>query len=332
MRRWLWPGLVLGTVIAALAQLMTGASGSGLWTMLGDETTRRIVLDLRLPRVLVALGAGACLGVAGCVLQSLLRNPLAAPEITGVGSGAVLGAVTASLLGGAIATPHGMIGTAVAGGVLGGGVLWVVAARTGSDPLRLSVLGVLISAVLTGITLILLTARPQGAAAMVQWLVGSLNGRGWAHWQALLPWLVPVLVAAVLAAPVLGVLAVDDDHARGVGLDPARWRSATLLLAVVAAAAAIATVGALAFVGLLAPHAARLAFGADHRLLVPGSALIGAATVCAADAAAQQLTELAALGGQPLGVPTGAITAIAGAVVLVRAARRQSALTSGDGS
>ncbi|QFU88311.1 putative siderophore transport system permease protein YfiZ precursor [Amycolatopsis sp. YIM 10] len=105
-----------------------------------------------------------------------------------------------------------------------------------------------------------------------------------------------------------------------------------LLLAVVAAATAIATVGALAFVGLLAPHAARLVFGADHRLLVPGSALIGAATVCAADAAAQQLTELAAAGGQPMGVPAGAITAIAGAVVLIRAARHQSTPSSGGRS
>ncbi|MEU6644651.1 iron ABC transporter permease [Saccharomonospora sp. NPDC046836] len=334
-RRGVWTVLTAITAFLALAQLMTGSSGNGpaaLWGMLGDDVARQIVVELRAPRVLVALAAGACLGIAGCILQALLRNPLAAPEITGIGSGAVLGAVTATLLGGFSATPHGMIGTAIAGGVLGGGVLWVVAARAGSDPLRLSVIGVLISAVLSGITLILLTARPQSTGTMAQWLIGSLNGRGWAHWHALWPWLVLVLVAGLLIAPVLGLLSVDDDHARGVGLEPPRWRSAALLLAVVAAAAAIATVGALSFVGLLAPHAGRLVFGADHRRAIPGSALIGAATVCAADTVAQQLTTLAAAGERPLGIPTGAVTAIVGAVVLIRAARRLSTLTSGGQS
>ncbi|MDE1438015.1 iron chelate uptake ABC transporter family permease subunit, partial [Bacillus licheniformis] len=150
-----------------------------------------LVRELRAPRVLVGLAAGACLGVAGTVLQAVLRNPLASPEVTGVGSGAVLGAVLGTVLGGPVGTPLGVLGVALLGGPLGGGVLWLLAGRAAgpgtADPLRMAVVGVRVSAVLGGTTLLLLTARPQLAGSMVRWLVGSLNGRGWEHWDALWP-------------------------------------------------------------------------------------------------------------------------------------------------
>ncbi|SHF58304.1 FecCD family ABC transporter permease [Streptoalloteichus hindustanus] len=299
-------------LVLAAGLVAAGFVVSGL--VPGEQVDERIVLELRLPRVLVGLGAGACLGIAGAVMQAVLRNPLAAPEATGVGSGAVLGAVVVTVFGGAATSPVGVIATAVLGGVVGGGVLWVIAARAGSDPVRLAVVGVLVSAVLAGLTLVLLTARPQLAGSMTRWLVGSLNGRTWEHWAALWPCLLAVAVAAVLLAPVLEVLAVDDDHARVVGLAVGPWRSAVLLLAVMATAAAVATTGALAFVGLLAPHAARSWVGADPRVAVPVSAVFGAGTVTAADSLAQAVP----------GVPTGAVTALLGACVLVMVARRTS--------
>ncbi|MGO1055771.1 FecCD family ABC transporter permease [Crossiella sp. CA198] len=328
------PVLAVLLAVAALAQLSVGSSVGPLNTLgalfgSGTELELTIVGELRLPRMLVALGTGACLGLGGVVLQAVLRNPLASPEVTGVGSGAVLGAVTATVFGLA-GTASGLTAAAVLGGVLGGAALWLIASRAGADPLRLVVLGVLVSAVLAGLSLVLLTARPQLAGAAARWLVGSLNGRTWEHWHALWPWLLAVVLVLALVAPALDLLAVDDDHARGVGLAVTPWRSLALLGAVLATAAAVAAVGAVAFVGLLAPHAARLLAGAEHRLLLPAAGIAGAASVCGADFLAQAVTLLVpASGSQRLGVPVGAVTALAGAVVLIVVARRFSSALAG---
>ncbi|MBW4717772.1 FecCD family ABC transporter permease [Saccharothrix obliqua] len=304
--RWRLAGLAAVVVVCALAQLSVGATGASPGALFGaDEHARMVVLELRAPRVLVGLCAGACLGIAGVVLQAAIRNQLASPEITGVGSGAVLGAVAASVAG--VAQPLPMAVAALVGGVLGGGVLWVLVGGSGDVAVR----GVVVSAVLVGTTLVLLTARPQLAGAVSRWLLGSLAGRTWEHLAPLWPVAVVVLVAAVLLGGVLDVLAVDDDHAHGVGLAVVPWRSGVLLLAAVATSAAVAAVGATAFVGLLAPHLARRFVGVAHRAAVPASALTGAGAVAAADAV-----------GQVVRVPAGAITALFGAVVLVVVARR----------
>lgn len=331
------PVLTLFLALAAVAEISVGSSVGPLDALRalfgsGPELNLTVVGELRLPRMLVALGTGACLGLGGVVLQAVLRNPLASPEVTGVGSGAVLGAVAATVFGLA-GTATGLTAAAVLGGVLGGASLLLIASRAGADPLRLVVLGVLVSAVLAGLSLVLLTARPQLAGAAARWLVGSLNGRTWEHWHALWPWLLAVALLLAVLAPALDLLAVDDDHARAAGLAVPPWRMLALLGAVLATAAAVAAVGAVAFVGLLAPHAARLLAGAGHRLLLPASALAGAASVCAADFLAQGITLLVpAASSQRLGVPVGAVTALAGAVVLIVVARRYSSALAGRDS
>ncbi|GAA3995854.1 iron chelate uptake ABC transporter family permease subunit [Allokutzneria multivorans] len=315
-------------VLAACAALLVGSTVSPADTLTaifggGDELTRGVLLELRVPRVLVGLGVGAALGLAGTILQAVLRNPLASPEVTGVGSGAVLGAVAGTVFLGIADQPEALTIAAVLGGVLGGASLWLIAAK--SDPLRLAVLGVLVSAVLAGASLVLLTARPQLAGAAARWLVGSLSGRTWEHWNGLWPWLLVVVLAAVVLAPALDLLAVDDDHARTVGLAVVPWRLTALGAAVLATAAAVAAAGTVSFVGLLAPHAVRRVLGAEHRWLLPASALAGAACVAGADFAAQALTALVpSSGSQRIGIPTGAVTALLGAVVLVVVARRAS--------
>ena len=306
--RWRLPALALLVLLCALAQVSVGATGATLGALFGDDDhARMVVLELRAPRVLVGLCAGACLGVAGVILQSAVRNQLASPEITGVGSGAVLGAVAASVVGGVAAQPLPMAAAALVGGVVGGGVLWLLAGVSGDVAVR----GVVVSAVLVGTTLVLLTARPQLAGAVSRWLLGSLVGRTWEHLAPLWPAALLVLVVATALGGVLDVLAVDDDHAHAVGLAVAPWRSAVLLLAAVATSSAVAAVGATAFVGLLAPHVARRLVGAVHRHVVPAAALTGAAAVAAADAV-----------GQLVHVPAGAITALLGAGVLILVARR----------
>ncbi|WP_240686987.1 FecCD family ABC transporter permease [Amycolatopsis suaedae] len=328
------------TVVLAGAQALTGSALSpadllASVTGTADATTAAVFTDLRLPRVAVGLLAGACLGVAGCLLQATLRNPLASPEVTGVGSGAVLGAVVATVLGGPASDPVALVLLAVAGGTAGGGVLWLVAARAGGDAVRTTVLGVLVSAVLAGITLVLLTAKPQLAGSMTRWLVGSLSGRTWEHWTALWPVALAAAAAAVVISPVVDLLRVDDDHALALGVHLPVWRPVVLAVAVLATAAAVASVGALVFVGLLAPHLARTIAGGDHRLAVPVAGLAGAATVALADTLAQAAgTLLPAVDGQRPGVPAGAVTALLGAVVMIRIAQRRSAavaVTTGGG-
>ncbi len=303
---WRMVVLVVLVLLGALAQISVGTTGATLGALFGDDGhARMVMLELRAPRVLVGLCAGACLGIAGAILQSAIRNQLASPEITGVGSGAVLGAVVASVVGASAPLPMAL--AALAGGVLGGGVLWVVAGRSGDVAVR----GVVVSAVLVGTTLVLLTARPQLAGAVSRWLLGSLVGRTWEHLAPLWPILLVVVVTGTLLGGVLDVLAVDDDHAHAVGLAVTRWRSTVLLLAALATSAAVAAVGATAFVGLLAPHLARRVVGAVHRNVVPAAALAGAGSVAVADTV-----------GQLVHVPAGAITALLGAGVLIVVARR----------
>jgi iron complex transport system permease protein len=296
----------------------------------GDPAERHILLQLRLPRLLVALGAGACLGVAGLVLQSALRNPLAGPEVTGVTPGAVLGAVTATGLGLAgWESPLAVVVAACLGGCAGAALLWLLAGRGGGDPAGTAVHGVLVSAVLGGLTAMVLLVAPGELGSVVQWLVGTTDGRVWEHWHLLWPWALAWGTAAWLLAGPLTLLRCGDDIAHAAGLSAARARTLALLCAVALTAGAVAAVGALGFVGLLVPHLAVAVFGADLRVTLPGSALVGAAVVCGADAAAQLASRLLAvvLDTERLTLPVGALTTCLGAALLLVVVRRAPAHT-----
>jgi iron complex transport system permease protein len=291
----------------------------------GDPVQRHILLRLRLPRMLVALGAGASLGVAGLVLQSALRNPLAGPEVTGVTPGAVLGAVTATGLGFAgWESPLAVVVAACVGGCAGAALLWLLAGRGGADPERTAVHGVLVSAVLGGLTAMVLLVAPGELGSVVQWLVGTTEGRVWQHWHLLWPWALVWTAAAWLLAGPLTLLRCGDDIATAAGLSTRAARRLALLCAVALTAGAVAAVGALGFVGLLVPHLALAVFGADLSRALPGAALIGAAVVCGADAAAQLATRLLTVtaAGGSLTLPVGALTTCVGAALLLVVVRR----------
>ncbi|MCS0635423.1 iron ABC transporter permease [Streptomyces sp. LP05-1] len=329
VRRYALLGLAL--LAAAGAGLLAGraVAPADVWEVLsggGDPIARHVVLQLRLPRALVALVAGGSLGLAGVVLQAALRNPLAGPEVTGVTPGAVLGAVTATGLGLAgWRSPAAVVAAACLGGLAGAGLLWLVAGREKGDPARLAVHGVLVSAVLSGLTAVVLLVAPGELGSVVQWLVGSTEGRVWAHWRLLWPWAaVWALAAWALAAP-LTLLRCGDEQASAAGLRTDRARLAALGCAVALTAGAVSVVGALGFVGLLVPHLAFALFGADLRAALPGAALLGAVVVGGADAAAQSLSRVAArvLEVDRLSVPVGALTTCAGAALLLLVARRR---------
>ena len=296
---------------AGLAALLLGDSllllgDVGNW--ISSQASRRVgfILDARSPRVAAALLAGAALAIAGVLVQSVTRNALADPGILGVSSGAGLGAVVALTT---VPDASWLVVTAGAGAgaFAAAGVLFTLTLRGGLNETRVVLVGIGLAAVASAITsAILVRSDPWNQAKAVTWLGGSTYGANWPH---LLPLVVVLALAAVLLRGThaeLDLLQVDDDTPRLLGTDTTRARLVALGLAVLLTAAATASIGVLAFVGLVAPHAARLLVGTAHHRLLPLSALLGALLVVAADTVGR--TVLA-----PSQLPAGLVTALVGA-------------------
>ncbi|WP_372670645.1 FecCD family ABC transporter permease [Amycolatopsis kentuckyensis] len=262
-----------------------------------------VVTELRLPRAVTAVLVGVAFGTSGALFQRLLRNPLASPDVIGVTQGASAAAVVAIVLfgaGGAVVSA-----AALAGALLTGATIYLLARRGGVPGYRLVLVGVGVGAVLTSVVSYLMTwADVTLAQQALVWLTGNLNGRGWDHAGPLAAALVVLLPAALLLGRALTGLQLGDDTAAGLGLNVERTRVTLLLVAVALAAFATAAAGPVAFVAFVAnPIATRLVGGARAGL-VP-AALTGALVVLLGDFAAQHL-----LGAQlPVGVVTGAVGA-----------------------
>ena len=299
--------LAVGEVPLGPAEVISGAFGQG--------DSALIVQELRLPRALVAAAAGAALACCGVLLQGATRNPLAGPEIIGVTGGATLGGVTMLLVvdGGR---------EAIAAGAFAGGIatLALVGALAPRDlpPARVALIGVaLASASLALVDVLLLRAGNRWAEGAV-FLAGSTYAEGWGDLVPLLVVLAPALAAAWLLGRRLDVLGAGDDVATGLGVPPPGTRVGVLGLAAVLAAAAVATVGAVGFVGLTAPHAARLLVRSGHRLLLPVAAVLGAALLLLADLIGRSALDASRE------VPSGIVTALLGAPVLLLLLRRRA--------
>lgn len=289
-----------------------------------DIANYRIVLESRLPRVLLAAFVGAGLSGVGLLVQAMVRNPLADPYVLGISSGASVGATAVVLFGafGALGV-YALSGAAFAG-ALGATALVYLMARSaaGLVPLRLVLTGTAVGYGFSAATTVLVFLAPHGDAArsVMFWLLGSLAG---ATWQ-----MVP-LVAAVAATGLLvlaacarhlNALSMGDEVSAALGLPAARFR---LLLFVVSAAMTgcfVAVCGAVGFVGLVVPHVARLLAGADHRRLIAVTPLLGAVVLVTADLLARTVIP-------PQELPLGAVTAAVGVPVFVLLMRRRSAVT-----
>ncbi|TYB39539.1 iron chelate uptake ABC transporter family permease subunit [Micromonospora sp. AP08] len=268
----------------------------------GSPAERFIVTELRLPRLVTALAVGAALGLAGAVFQSLTRNPLGSPDVLGVTSGAATGALVVVVLGGGSAA---LAGAAAAGGLATGLLLYALAGRHGVGGHRLVLVGIGVTAILTGVNGWLLTRAPlMDAARAALWLTGSLDGRGWANALPVLGALAVLLPAVLLArAPALRLLEMGDDSAAGLGVPVRRVRVVALGAAVLLVSVAAAAAGPVSFLALTAPHLARRLTRAPGPNLLP-SAVVGAALLLAAD----QLAQHAVAGRQlPVGVVTGVL-------------------------
>ncbi|CAN5568315.1 iron ABC transporter permease [soil metagenome] len=279
-------------------------------TILGLETGNTdyafVVNTLRLPRALVAWLVGVMLALAGGIMQSLTRNALASPDITGVTAGASLGAVVL-LVAFPAASVISLPVAALSGGLIVAILIYIIAWRHGNSPIRLILVGIGLTAVLGAAqTILLLRTDIERVQRALYWLTGSVYARSWEHLAALTPWAIVLIPVALFAARHLNALNLGEEVARGLG-SAVQWQRALLLLTSVGlTGAAISQVGAIGFVGLIAPHLARRLVGPAHEGALPVAGLIGGLLVLASDFVGRTLFA-------PIEVPAGIIIALIGA-------------------
>lgn len=302
----------LGALLAAALLLSVGCGSqwytpARLWQALcaadAADPVWRILCFVRLPRTAAAVLAGAALGVAGALIQSVLNNAMASPNVIGVNAGAGLGALlAASLVPGAAAL---LPGAAFAGALAAALFIWMLAAVAGLSRTTLILAGVTVSSILTACMNTLKLLFPEAAVGSTAFLLGTLSGVTTAQVQRALPWLAAGFVLAALLAADLNVLQLGEDMAAGLGLPVARVRFAALLTAALLAGAAVSFAGLLGFVGLLAPHIARRLVGGDNRRLLPVTALASADLMLLCDVAARVLFA-------PFELPVGVLLSLVG--------------------
>ncbi len=274
-----------------------------------DPIVRSIVLEIRLPRVVLAALVGAALAASGVVFQGLFRNPMADPYIIGVSAGAALGATTAIVFG----LTFVVLGLSAVTVLAFAGALAVtlVVYRLGwhrGDVVveQLLLAGVAIGAFLGAVISAMQLLGGESLQQVLFWLMGGLSGRGWDHVLLALPYMVFGYLMAAGAARDLNLLVLGDETARSLGVATGRVRMQLTAAGALMASAAVATSGLIGFVGLVVPHLMRLATGPDHRRLLPAAALAGGITLLLADT-------LARTAAAPMEIPVGIVTAALGA-------------------
>lgn len=278
----------------------------------------RIIVDLRLVRLAAALLIGAALGVAGVLLQTVIRNPLGEPHILGLNAGASLAVVATSALGLSVGDfPAARPLTAACGAALlfGGVMALASAGRGGATPLRITLCGVAISAFASAVTAAILILDEQTLLAMRTWLAGDLAGLNWATLQAALVPALSGMGLALLLAPRLNVLALGDKVAMGLGVNLVQTRLLGLAAIALLCGAAVAVAGPIGFVGLVVPHVVRRLITQDIRLALPLAAPVGALVLVLADIAARTIVA-------PQELATGAMTSLVGAPLFIFIAAR----------
>ena len=293
-----------------------------------DPSADSIVWQIRAPRVLLGAMAGAGLSVVGVAVQAMVRNPLADPYVMGVESGAAAGAALTIYLGRSVSSTSTLSPTAAAfiGALATLLIVFVLARRHGRvSSTRLLLVGVAMSYAWAGVTSFVLYATRDAAAqgAVLFWVMGGLGGAAWPKLPLAATIVVVAYVAIGLHARQLNVLAIGDDSASSLGINPDRLRARLLIICALLVAAIVSLVGPIGFVGLVVPHLARLLFGADHRRLIPGAVLVGATFLVVVDIVARTLF-------RPSELPIGVVTAVIGTPFFLWLLRRRDQV--GDGA
>ena len=318
-RRLAGPMLML---IAALLIALVAASTFGTATVFwqdvfaGDVTARTVMLDIRLPRALLAALVGAALAAAGVTFQTLLRNPLADPFILGVSGGAACGAAVSTALGWA-RVPGVVSIVAFIGACSATAAVFVLARRREyTDPTRLLLSGLVLNALFSAIILIAFALSPASdLTAALRWMMGTLFGATWSDVMLLVAFVLVAFSALIAISGDLRMLAFGEDDAKSRGVDVERVKLIGFAAASIVTGAAVAVSGIIGFVGLLIPHLVRMIWRRDFRVLLPLSAVGGAILLVLADLASR-----IALPSSEL--PVGAFTAILGVPFFLSLLRR----------
>jgi iron complex transport system permease protein len=274
---------------------------------IGAEDQTMIIQKLRLPRILLALLIGASLASSGAILQGMIRNPMASPDILGVTGGAAVAAVVfltyfAKTMSIRLLPVSAMLGAAVVAVVL-----YALAWKKGVTPFRLILVGVGVSTLMSAMTTMMIIFSPKNDAGQAYlWLTGSVYGTNWENVFTLLPWTIILIPLAFLLARHVNIQQLGDDVAASAGSHVERNRLVLLLLSVALAGSAVSVGGGIGFVGLLAPHMARKLVGTSFGSILPVSALLGAIIVVVADLVGRTFF-------LPLDIPVGVFTSAVGA-------------------
>ena len=250
-----------------------------------DEQLDFIVIDLRLPRIVTGIVAGAGLAVAGVAMQSILKNPLADPYTTGVSSGAGFGATLAITLGVSFSTgQYAIVINAFLFALVPAFVIMSVAKMKNASPTVMIMAGVAIMYIFNAMTTVLkLWAKPDDLAGVDKWQVGTLASTSWSDIALIAVVVIIGIIAIQYLSRKLNVLATGDENAKALGINVDNLRIICMLLVACVSATVVSFTGLIGFVGLVAPHVVRLFIGADNRYLVPASCLFGAALMISAD-------------------------------------------------
>lgn len=269
-----------------------------------DDKNYFTLMEYRLPRALLAIIIGGALAISGVLVQSVVRNPLASPDILGINNAAGLVAVTVLIFLPNLAF-YWLPIFAFIGGVLSFILLWVICGFN-FRPIKMAIIGVALSALWAAISHYLMLTNPVEINTAMLWLTGSLWGRSWAYVNIVLPWLLVLLPLPFIFCRDLDTLGLGENKAATLGVSVNKTQILVLVLAVALSTTAVAICGPIAFLGLVAPHLARKLVGGRHRTLLPAAMLIGTLLLQISDILARVIDP-------PTELPAGILTAIIGA-------------------
>ncbi|WP_199426147.1 FecCD family ABC transporter permease [Thermaerobacillus caldiproteolyticus] len=278
----------------------------------GSAMNEVVIHSFRLPRILVALLVGMLLAVAGSILQGMIRNPLASPDVLGITGGAAVAVVAFFAMfsdknNSLTISIHWLPLGAFVGATVAAFLVYLLSWKNGITPIRLILVGIGVSAFMQACTTLLMITGPIYRASQANvWITGSVYGVSWKHVSFLVPWAVVLLLISFISARKMNIQEFGDELAMGVGVSLQRQRLFLLLLSTALTGGAVAFAGGIGFVGLMAPHMARRLVGSSFGALLPVAALLGAILVMLADLAGRMLFA-------PLEIPAGVFTAAIGA-------------------
>lgn len=268
-----------------------------------DSINRAIIVDIRLPRVLIGILVGASLAVAGALLQAVMQNPLADPGIIGVSSGASLSAIFIMLI--FPAYTYLVPIAAFVGGMIATFIIYALAWKQGIKPMRIILAGVAVNAILGGTTSLLSVLNSDKIQGIILWVNGSLSGRGWLDLKSILLYSITGLFLSFFCIRPANILLLGDEKATNLGLNTNRARIFLSILGAFLAGISTSVVGIIGFVGLVVPHICRFIIGSDYKYLLPFSMIGGATLLVTADTFARTIAK-------PIELPVGTLMAVVG--------------------